>query len=350
MRPSPDHTNTGAEPVDTARIDTTDVLPDSELRRLLRDMQSKFGWADSLPEFEDIEVWESRTSFLYKVTAPGAEPAVLKVGKDWSVEKAVEVHSDLTRLDELFHATDETSLRVPRVLGWHDSPPCVCFAYVEGEDLSKRLSRREWYLSPEVTQAMADAGAALGSFHNSNMVDPGDPAVGIDMDVIRARLEAMAKKVLLGPALVDVDLTGMISRRYGDFAPYNIRMGADGSLYLLDQPSMLSFAPVHRDVVYFMYRVERRLGRYETGREDEMREVQDRLEQTFLDAYSRTGPASLSSPGDRTLFAVYLSHKHLRTARKRFRQRRIVEVPGYLRMSVQWRQRARALAAERDSR
>lgn len=314
------------------------VLAESRLEQLIGEMSDRFGWDESLAGVRPVRDWESRTAILYKLeSGPGSQPVVLKVGKDWTAEKAKEVYDDLRSLEDLFEGNAKVTMKLPKVRGWSESPASVCFDFIEGEDFSQRLSRRAGYLSAEVERAMAECGAAIGLFHSAGL---DAAAAAADMDEMKRRLVVMGRKVLVDPSVIQpMDLTGKISRKYGDFAPYNIRLTDDGRVFVLDQPSSHAYAPIHRDVAYFLYRVERRLGRYEPDNPEEKRATQAHLEKVFLQAYAGTGPSSLDSPQDETLFAIYLSHKNLRTARKRFNQRRFKEVPGYLRLSAGWRRR-----------
>jgi hypothetical protein len=323
----------------TLRTDEkTGMLADDRLDALIGEMREDFGWDESLRDLKAVRDWESRTSILYKLQAGEGSPAVvLKVGKDWTAEKAREVYDDLRSLEDLFAQSEKVNINLPKVRGWSESPPCVCFDFIEGEDFSQRLSRRAGYLSDEVEHAMSECGAAIGLFHSAGMEAA---ASAVDMEEMKRRLVAMGRKVLVDPSVIaPMDLTGLVSRKYGDFAPYNIRLTDDGRVWILDQPSSHAYAPIHRDVAYFLYRVERRLGRYERDDPAEMKATQAHLEQVFLSAYAGTGPSALDSPQDETLFAIYLSHKNLRTARKRFNQRRFGEVPEYLRLAAGWRRR-----------
>ena len=314
------------------------ALAEDRLDAVIGEMRQAFQWDDSLSHLTPVRDWESRTSILYKLEGGEGSPSVvLKVGKDWTREKAREVYDDLRSLEDLFAESDKVNINLPMVRGWSESPPCVCFDFIEGEDFSQRLSRRAGYLSVEVEQAMAECGAAIGLFHSAGL----EAATSVvDMGEMKRRLVAMGRKVLIDPDVITpMDLTGLVSRKYGDFAPYNIRLTADGRVWILDQPSSHAYAPIHRDVAYFLYRVERRLGRYEPDDPAEMKATQAHLEQVFLSAYASTGPSALDTPQDKTLFAIYLSHKNLRTARKRFNQRRFGEVPGYLRLAAGWRRK-----------
>jgi hypothetical protein len=313
------------------------ALAGDRLDAVIGEMRRAFDWDDSLRHLELAREWESRTSILYKLDGGGGSPSVvLKVGKDWTPEKAREVYDDLRSLEDLFAESDKVDINLPKVRGWSESPACVCFDFIEGEDFSQRLSRRAGYLSAEVERAMAECGAAIGLFHSAGL----EAAASVNMDEMKRRLVAMGRKVMIDQDVITpMDLTGLVSRKYGDFAPYNIRLTDDGRVWILDQPSSHAYAPIHRDVAYFLYRVERRLGRYEPDDPAEMKATQAHLEDVFLSAYASTGPSALDSPQDKTLFAIYLSHKNLRTARKRFNQRRFREVPGYLRLAAGWRRR-----------
>jgi hypothetical protein len=264
---------------------------------------------------------------LYKLAPESGSPTVvLKVGKVWDRAKAEEVYHDLAELRDLFDGNARVSLRVPRVLGWHDSPPSVCVEFIDGDDLSRVLGRASEASAEEVEAAMRACGAGLGLFHTAGK--------GGDQARARRQLVDMAHKVRVDPSFIDgIDLGHLVTRRYGDFAPYNMRVDGSGTIWVLDQPSGRMEAPVHRDVAYFLERVERRLGAGNPG-------LQDRLEDTFLASYATTGPGSLDDTADRKLIAVYQSYKHLRTARKRIGQRRFAEVPGFARRAMRARRRA----------
>ena len=61
---------------------------------------------------------------------------------------------------------------------------------------------------------------------------------------MKRRLVAMGRKVLIDQdVIMPMDLTGLVSRKYGDFAPYNIRLTDDGRVWILDQPSRCTLIP-----------------------------------------------------------------------------------------------------------
>lgn len=334
------------------REGTVSMLADADLVEVITEIAERFGVGDSLRGLEPSRTWESRTSILYKL-ASRDDPSgiVLKVGKEWTVEKAHAVYNDLCGLESLWGSDERLRINVPRVLGWHETPPSVCTSYIDGEDLSQALSRRDGYLSPEVEDAIAQCGFALGVFHRSEIIDLSAPDSPCDEEEIRRRLKRMARFFLVHSVPIRaVDLGGVVSRRYGDFAPYNVRLTADGSVRVLDQMSSRSFAPVHRDVSYFLHRIGLRIGRYEPGKPAELAAAQLHLEAVFLTAYAKTGPRALDSPEDQALIALYRAYKTMRTARKRFRERQFRGLPKLLFLVSRWRRRAMKLPSSDSSK
>ena len=194
------------------------------------------------------------------------------------------MYDDLRALKDLFDGNDLVALSVPQVLGWHEAPPSVCVEFIEGEDLSRVLEQTTGESADRVVAAIAECGAALGLFHTAGQGD-GDP------DKARRQIAEMARKVMVDPSFIDaIDLDRLVTRRYGDFAPYNMRADDAGVIWVLDQPSGRMNAPVHRDVAYFLERVQRRLGGGIPG-------MQDRLEEAFLASYSTTGPGLARQTG-----------------------------------------------------
>lgn len=315
-------------------------VDDAGLRKVLMDLESDFSLEYPLADFDSVERIESRTAMIYVVSGEGIPSAVVKAGKGWVADTAQRVYEDLTALSAMFASTDQVSIRVPKIMGWHDSPPSVSLAFVEGEDLSQLLSRREGYMSSEVERAMSEIGAALGVYHSEEVKEAAKRKHLFDIAEIRRSIVRMARKVGIRNPLLPPDLETVVARRYGDFAPYNIKIASDGTVWLLDQPSDLTMAPTHHDVSYFLGRVEGRLGRDESGSRSSLRAVQTRLEETFMNAYDKTAPRPLRSDEDQALIATYRAHRSLMTARKRFTQSRYTEILRYLRSARYWRAQA----------
>jgi hypothetical protein len=318
------------------------TLGDADLLDVIAQLGSSFGVSDALEGLRPSRTWESRTSLLYKLDSPDDPTGVvLKVGKAWTIEKAREVYEDLRGLETLWGNDERVQVGVPRVFGWHQDPPSVCVAFVEGEDLSQALSRREGYLSQEVEDAFGQCGAALGLFHTSELVDLSSPDAPCDEDEIRQRLERMARWFLVRSIPIrGVDLNGAVSRRYGDFAPYNLRLTADGGVCVLDQLSTRSYAPIHRDVSWFLHRIGLRIGRYDPDDRKKTLAAQDHLETVFMSGYAKTGPRPLDSPEDQALIALYRAYKTLRTSRKRFAERQFRGLGRLLLLVGHWRRRS----------
>lgn len=320
----------------------TPILDEDEVAAVVAELGSRFGVSEAVTGLRLARVWESRTSFLYKMDPPGdGSPLVLKVGKVWTVEKAREVFEDLSGLHRLWGEHEELRLNVPRVYGWLEDPACVCVEFVEGEDLSQALSRRDGYLSPEVESAFERCGAALGLFHTSELVDLSDPDAPITEDELRRRLERVARWFLVrSKPIAAVELDGAVSRRYGDFAPYNLRLTSDGGVCVLDQLSSRSYALIHRDVSWFLHRIGLRIGRYDPDSRKKLDAAQQRLEEVFMAGYATTAPRPLDSPADQALLALYRAYKTLRTSRKRVRERQFRGLPRLLLLAARWRRRA----------
>ena len=311
------------------------TIAHSDLVQVVGELGSRFGAEEDLRGLRPVRSWESRTSTLYHLASEDGTGVVLKVGKAWTTAKAREVYEDLRALGDLLNHDPRLRIGVPRVFGFHDDPPSVCIAYVPGEDLSRKLSRRPSYLSSEVADAIEQCGYALGVFHSDGLIE------SVDIEELQARLVKMARRILVSSDFVkSFDLTGLVSRRYGDFAPYNVRVTEEGAVCVLDQPSTRAVAPIHRDVSYFLYRVERRLHQCEDADPAELKRVQRRLQRIFLSAYAETGPRPLDSPDDEALMALYAAHKNLRTARKRLQQRKYSDAPRFVAMALRERKRA----------
>jgi hypothetical protein len=319
---------------------TYEGFDESAVARIIDDLATRFSW-EGWSGYDVVRVWDSRTAVLHHIVPlNGGTSRVLKVGTLWKKEKAREVYEDLAHLREVFTSNPAVELQVPEAFGWHDSPPCVCVEYVPGVDLTAALSETSGPATADLGRIVDACGAALGAFHKAYSFDP-DAA---DAPLSRRKLEriarTMAGRVGVKPELVEgIDWSRLASRRYGDFAPYNLRVDRSGGIWVIDQPSGRSYAPVHRDVAYFLDRLDRVLARRGPSATDRWR-TRAELETSLLSAYARTGPGMLDTPADKTLLSLYLTHKQIHTARKRLRRGRVRDVPRFLRMAAQWRRQA----------
>ena len=315
-----------------------DPLTEPELRAVAADLSQSFESARDLAALIPTGKFESHTSTFYELSAPGADApaALIKVGRDWDQTEARRIYNDLLGLSAVL-AGDGSPLGIPSTIGWHAAPPSICIEFVTGEDLGRLLRGANRDSAVEFSPVIEACGRALGSFHShSPMADLApDPAS------MRADIESMAKTVMVRPWFLDhVDLVGSTARRYGDFAPYNIRLDSTGKAWIIDQPSAPALEPVHRDVAWFLFNLERRLGWDTSDRGEGLEEARVRLAQSFHSGYRSTGPVTLDTPADQALLALYRSRRSLWTARRRLRQREMGEVPAYLRLAMRWRRKA----------
>lgn len=311
-------------------------LDDGDVMAVIEEIGRTFDWDESLSGLAPVQSWHSKTStFVHARGQPDAPGVVLKMGKDWEPEDARAIYEQLLGLQELARGS-HLKISVPAILGWHGDPPSVCFEYVEGEDLDEMLDRRSGYSSPEAERAVEEGGSLLGLFHVRGGVGADDLSQA--EGAARSRLESMAEQLRIrkGP-LESIDLGDRISRRYGDYAPYNVRMGPAGDAWLLDQPGPPSLDLIHRDVSWYTFALIRNVGRDADADSAELGRAKDRLVAAFLSGYARTGPTSLDSAEDEALLALHYAHFFLWAAKRRWRQRRFGEVPRHLRLAQQWR-------------
>ena len=315
-----------------------DLLTETELRAVASDLAQSFETARELATAVPTGRFDSHTSTFYELSTSenGAPIALIKVGRDWDLTEARRIYDDLIALSTLLTRAG-SSLEIARPMGWHAAPPSICIGYVPGEDLGKLLRAAGHDTADTFSPVIEACGHALGSFHSQSPVaDLPDPTS------MRADLEAMSRTVMVKPWFLDaIDLVGSTARRYGDFAPYNVRLEPGGKAWIIDQPSSPDLDVVHRDVAWFLFNLERRLGWETSERGAAFDDARARLADSFQDGYRRSGPVNLDTPADRALLALYRSHRSLWTARRRLRQRELGEVPAYLRLAMMWRKAAR---------
>jgi hypothetical protein len=310
-------------------------LDDEDVAEVARSIATSFPAAGWLAGTTPVGRFTSHTSAFYELAASsGGQPvALLKVGGDWDAAEAQRIYQDLVEFDRLLEAGGAI-LRVAPPLGWHGSPPAVCMGRIGGDDLGRLLRASDSQGASTYLPVMRACGEALGLFHGRMDLE-GQTADGL---ALRNEVEKAAASIRVRPwFLDDLDLARATSRRYGDFAPYNIRIDEEGGIWIIDQPSFPARELVHRDVAWFLFNVERRLG-WETGNDKTgFDEARSDLVAAFHEGYALTGPVPLDTPADLALLAMYRAHRSLWTARRRFRQRELGEVPAYLRLALRWR-------------
>lgn len=279
--------------------------------------------------------FQSHTSAFYElVPSSGEGPiALLKVGEGWDAQEAQRIYQDLITFGGVLDM-NEADLRVAPALGWHGEPPAICLKRIAGDDLGRLLRSSDAATAAEHVTIVRACGEALGLFHREMPADPDDPG----KTDARSDLVGMARAIRVRPWFLDeIDLDVAMARRYGDFAPYNIRVDGQGGGWIIDQPSAPVREPVHRDVAWFLFNVERRLGWDVPTQPAQLDQARSALRASFLEGYRQSGPVPLDTPADRSLLALYRAHRSLWTARRRFRQGEFREVAAYLRLAMRWR-------------
>jgi hypothetical protein len=309
-------------------------LGDGDVEEIARVIADAFPGASMLAGSVVAGRFTSHTSAFYELApaSGGGSIALLKVGGGWDAAEAQRILQDLVEFDRLLEA-EGAGLRVAPPLGWHDRPPAVCLGRIEGEDLGRLLRASPPDSASTFGPLVRSCGEALGIFH-ARMGLVGEIP---DEASLRAEVEKTAAALRVKPWFLDgLDLTNATARRYGDFAPYNIRVDPQGGAWIIDQPSGPTPELVHRDVAWFLFNVERRLG-WEAKDRSGLDQARAGLVAAFQEGYGRTGPLGLDTPADQALLALYRAHRSLWTARRRFRQGELSEVPAYLRLAMRWR-------------
>jgi hypothetical protein len=312
------------------------VLEEGDVLGLIEGLQRTFNWEDRPDQLVAGESWRSKTSSFFPARpAEAGRGVVLKVGHDWSPEDARTVYDQLVSLQNLI-AGSGVDIEAPAVLGWLPEPPSICMELIEGEDLDEILDRRDGFASPEPVKAVEESGALLGLFHESETM--GEAERREHAGEARRRVDSMLGQLRIRQSPIQgIDLAGFIAPRYGDYAPYNMRLDTEGQTWLLDQPAPRSYDIVHRDVAWYAFALIRNVGRDADPGSDEVRAARERLVSAFLAGYARTGARSMTAPEDQLLLSVHYAHFFLWAAKRRWRQRRYREVVTHLRLAGRWR-------------
>jgi hypothetical protein len=217
-------------------------------------------------------------------------------------------------LNDVLSTFPPDPVALPGPFGWDPSPPAVFTRHIEGTDLyhlvqdpdHEAWAATQW--SPEELAGLC--GRALGTFHSFMEPVPG-PA---GMDVLH---EATRAVYLSGATVRDLERHVAIAPSFGDFGIHQFRLGTDDVLYLLDPPTIIDLAPVHRDIASFAFHVTKVI---ETRSLGERRHSATDLCEAFYAGYSETGPTDLRIPVNRWLVTIFagraargLAHKRLRS-------------------------------------
>lgn len=293
-----------------------------QLERVLDEASRRAGGTRS-DGYEVLEIWGSRTAAIYRCRGRGTnEEVVVKVGHGWSA-------ADAERLEERFRTLrstlDPTLVRVPEPLGWAGDPPSVCTRYVDGTDLYFMLldpNHPSWEADGMVPHAVLErCGAALAHIHATSEEPTRD-------ERRRAfdRARSVAARLRLRPVGTERlrPVTG-----FGDVGPHQFRIGEGGEVWVLDPPADAEPALPHEDVATFVSGIDKlvRAASGGRGRRATLREA-------FLDGYARAGDIDPRRADDRWFLRMFETRLSVGTARRRLRDRELLEAGRQLARSV----------------
>ncbi|HEX2163255.1 MAG TPA: hypothetical protein VHM02_04850 [Thermoanaerobaculia bacterium] len=175
--------------------------------------------------YELVEEWSSRTSRLSRFRAAGRRPEelVVKVCPRWTAAEARTSFEAARR----FAPLAGERVRAIEFVAWSEEPPALVSEYVAGEELGALLRRATPAAAAELRGLVAAAGGLLGRAHRLPI-----------------------------PSGVPTKPPGRRPRRRvlsaGDFASYNFRLDAGGTLVFLEPPSALRAVAAYRDLSWFL--------------------------------------------------------------------------------------------------
>lgn len=125
-------------------------------------------------------------------------------------------------------------------------PPSVMLQYILGRDLDDLIRG-----GADDPVHLHRCGIALAAFHGHTSSTTRSTAP--------PQLATWRKRLLLPPRL---DRRARPVLTAGDFTPYNLRVGEDGKLYVLDASSREQIVTLHRDLAWFLWWYQHDGGKY----------------------------------------------------------------------------------------
>jgi hypothetical protein len=274
------------------------VVRDDELTKILHGMQDRRAALARGATWSVAGQWRSfKADFVHATSAEG--DLAVKFGDGWTPDDAHFVSAEVERVRTLFKQLPGGKVRVPRALGWSESPAAVALGYVDGDMLFSALpdrSHRIWNRGQAgVVETMASCGQALGAYHSAEPAT-GDPAITKVAlgDLLSAARRAGVRRTTI------LALEPRLERARGyRFSPNDFIIDAQGRLVMLDPPHVRKYDYLQRDVSAFTFELHRSLiGVRPTQRNHPNGMLLKDLRRAFLDGYSATGPSSLGEALD----------------------------------------------------
>lgn len=225
--------------------------------------------------------FRSRTAALRVFRTPTGV-YIQKSGHDWSAGDAERVAASHRLWSTALAETPGVSIPDARV---DSDPPSVVMNYIAGDDLDSLTK-----IGADKPHHLLRLGIALAAYHTLAQ-RRGFSSPDVQISKWRRRL-------LLPPS---VEQRARPVRTAGDFAPYNIRVGDNGELYILDPHIGDETVTLHRDLAWFLWWY-----RHDGGRHSD----------EFLSAYRR-GAGLAFEADDYRLVWLYLCVMSMTRARKK---------------------------------
>ena len=246
----------------------------------------------------------SRTATLHFVVRDG-QHRVHKIGLGWTNEHVTKVING----HQLWAAALEgvPGVSTPRAQAVEE-PPSVLLEFIDGTDFDAVVRT-----GAACATQLRSCGLALAAYHRHAL--PSTPG--------REQLDLTKWRRRLGlPRGLDAALRPV--RSAGDFAPYNVRVGTDGEIHILDATTRSRIVTPQRDIAWFLWWYA------QAGGPDSC---------AFLDGYQNEYGDQLLA-ADHAVVCLYLTVMSLTRARRKLERRDLGGAVRFLRWALQ----ARALA------
>lgn len=299
--------------------------------RTINTLADRFEWTDRPERFDLIARWRSRTAEFARWRGRGASLPDVVIKAPFRFNSVADVRAAHERLRQFqgVAAPHDSSvgIYVTHGRGWFGDPPLLCMDYIGGVELGKLIT--EWNSTTDfdlMRTRMRSCGRFLAQVHNLTLVE-GSSGEGGALRLARALHDRVAYG-LLRPDLRAARLGDQLSlaERYGDFAPYNLRVTENDQMWLLDPPTGAHYAPVQQDLACFLHALDRDVVRKDrlAGGPPET-DIRRELHGSFLRGYSDRARVAVLSAASLDVIRLYDTHRRIGLVRKRSRDRRFVD-------------------------